>query len=337
MKSLVFTFGNMNNVCIFAVFNIYKSTVRAELALIMRAFFMLVFKILRYIVPPCGTVMEPQHSRYVLNSGKGNIPFLFIVMFNNIDNHHRTNNSSLMATLIHDTDRMSSLEIAELTGKQHAHIMRDIRKLLSQGVTASNFGLSEYRDSTGRKLPCFELTKKGCLILASGYDAVLREKIIDRWELLETEKRKPQTPQTYLEALKALVSSEEEKQRLAQEKRQLEQQNAKLQPKADFADAAFATDDKVDIGLSAKILKLGFGRNTLFDKLRKAGVFFANRNEPKQRFIDAGYFEMKEKFIERNNHPGFVVTKVLVTQKGLAYLNHLFGGKPSDGKLARIV
>lgn len=121
------------------------------------------------------------------------------------------------------------------------------------------------------------------------------------------------------------------------EKKQLEQQNAKLQPKAAFADAAFATDDKVDIGMSAKILKLGFGRNTLFDKLRKAGVFFANRNEPKQRFIDAGYFEMKEKFIERNNHPGFVVTKVLVTQKGLAYLNHLFGGKPSDGKLARIV
>jgi phage antirepressor YoqD-like protein len=121
------------------------------------------------------------------------------------------------------------------------------------------------------------------------------------------------------------------------EKKQLEQQNAKLQPKAAFADAAFATDDKVDIGMSAKILKLGFGRNTLFDKLRKAGVFFANRNEPKQRYIDAGYFEMKEKFIERNNHPGFVVTKVLVTQKGLAYLNHLFGGKLSDGKLVRIV
>lgn len=337
MKSLVFTFGNMNNVCIFAVFNIYKSTVRAELALIMRAFFMLVFKILRYIVPPCGTVMEPQHSRYVLNSGKGNIPFLFIVMFNNIDNHHRTNNSSLMATLIHDTDRMSSLEIAELTGKRHDVILRDIRNLLKQGVNAHNFVEVEYTDKKGEKRPCFELTKKGCLILASGYDAVLREKIIDRWELLETEKRKPQTPQTYLEALKALVSSEEEKQRLALEKKQLEEKNAKLQPKADFADAAFATDDKVDIGMSAKILKLGFGRNTLFDKLRKAGVFFANRNEPKQRFIDAGYFEMKEKFIERNNHPGFVVTKVLVTQKGLAYLNHLFGGKPSDGKLARIV
>lgn len=285
--------------------------------------------------------MEPQHSRYVLNSGKDNIPFLFIVMFNNIDNHHQTNNSSLMATLIHETDRMSSLEIAELTGKRHDNIVRDIRSLLKQGVSHLNFEESSYKQPQPRggykELPCFELTKKGCLILASGYDAVLREKIIDRWEQLELEKRKPQTPQTYLEALKALVSSEEEKQRLAQEKQRLEEKNAKLQPKADFADAAFATDDKVDIGMSAKILKLGFGRNTLFDKLRKAGVFFANRNEPKQRFIDAGYFEMKEKFIERNNHPGFVVTKVLVTQKGLAYLNHLFGGKPSDGKLARIV
>lgn len=134
-----------------------------------------------------------------------------------------------------------------------------------------------------------------------------------------------------------LKSEREEKARIEAESKRKDEVIAKQEPLASFAKTAFATDDKVDIGMSAKILKLGFGRNTLFDKLRKAGVFFANRNEPKQRFIDAGYFEMKEKFIERNNHPGFVVTKVLVTQKGLAYLNHLFGGNPSDGKLARIV
>lgn len=134
-----------------------------------------------------------------------------------------------------------------------------------------------------------------------------------------------------------LKSEREEKARIEAESKRKDEVIAKQEPLASFAKTAFATDDKVDIGMSAKILKLGFGRNTLFDKLRKAGIFFANRNEPKQRFIDAGYFEMKEKFIERNNHPGFVVTKVLVTQKGLAYLNHLFGGKPSDGKLARIV
>ena len=152
-----------------------------------------------------------------------------------------------MATLIHETDRMNSLEIAELTGKRHDAILRDIRNLLKQGVSHHNFVETSYKQPQPRggykELPCFELTKKGCLILASGYDAVLREKIIDRWEQLELEKRKPQTPQTYLEALKALVSSEEEKQRLAQEKKQLEEKNAKLQPKADFKKICFLFGD----------------------------------------------------------------------------------------------
>lgn len=133
-----------------------------------------------------------------------------------------------------------------------------------------------------------------------------------------------------------LEKREERLKQLEADNQQKDAKIAKLQPKADFADAAFITDDKVDIGMAAKILKLGFGHNTLFQKLRQVGVFFSNRNEPKQRFVNAGYFEMKEKFIERNSHPGFVVTKILVTQKGLAYINHLFGGNPSDGKIAAI-
>lgn len=71
-----------------------------------------------------------------------------------------------MATLIHDTDRMSSLEIAELTGKRHDAILRDIRNLLKQGGSAHNFVETSYRDKSNRQSPCFELTKKGCLILA---------------------------------------------------------------------------------------------------------------------------------------------------------------------------
>ena len=97
--------------------------------------------------------------------------------------------------ILRSEERMSSLEIAEITGKQHAHVMRDIRSLLDQGVSESNFGLSSYRQSQPnggyKEVPCYELTKKGCLILASGYDAKLREKIIDRWEALETGNSQP--------------------------------------------------------------------------------------------------------------------------------------------------
>ncbi len=134
-----------------------------------------------------------------------------------------------------------------------------------------------------------------------------------------------------------VIQAEEEKERLALENEKQQKYIEKLQPKADFADKAFAMEGKCDIGQAAKILGLPFGRNTLFKKLRELGVFFANRNEPKQKYIDAGYFEMKEKPVPRENHPGFIVMVVLCTQKGLAYINHLFGGKPSDGKLARIV
>lgn len=86
---------------------------------------------------------------------------------------------------------MSSLEIAELTGKRHSDVMRDIRNIIEQigNETERNFALSEYRDSTRRKLPMYILDKKGSLCLASGYDAKLRMTIINRWEELELEKR----------------------------------------------------------------------------------------------------------------------------------------------------
>lgn len=277
------------------------------------------------------------------------------------ENYSNSNSVAVLSTSTHETSKVEVYE-HPLFGK--------IRMFIQNGKTwfcgtdiATSLGYSNTRDaivrhckshgvvnhdvidSMGRTQQMkfisegnvYRLTAKSQMPRADEFENWIFDEIVPSVVNTGSYSVQPQTPQTYLEALKALVSSEEEKQRLALEKKQLEQQNAKLQPKAAFADAAFATDDKVDIGMSAKILKLGFGRNTLFDKLRKAGVFFANRNEPKQRFIDAGYFEMKEKFIERNNHPGFVVTKVLVTQKGLAYLNHLFSGKPSDGKLARIV
>lgn len=72
-------------------------------------------------------------------------------------------------------DVIDSREVAEAIGKQHAHLMRDIHnyvEILGKS-TESNFGLSDffiphtYTDSTGRTLPCYLLTKKGCDMVAN--------------------------------------------------------------------------------------------------------------------------------------------------------------------------
>ena len=90
---------------------------------------------------------------------------------------------------------MSSLEIAEVTGKEHKNVMRDIQTLLSQGVDKLNFERISYKDSMNRVRDAYQLTYKGVLILASGYNPVLREKIINRWEELETGKAEPKFAQ----------------------------------------------------------------------------------------------------------------------------------------------
>ena len=86
---------------------------------------------------------------------------------------------------------MTSREIAELTGKRHDHVMADIRKMLSElGLNSPDFS-GQYKDSTGRTLPCFNLPRRECMILVSGYSIPMRARIVDRWEALETGKATP--------------------------------------------------------------------------------------------------------------------------------------------------
>lgn len=60
-------------------------------------------------------------------------------------------------TISNQEGRMTSLMLAELSGKQHKNIMRDIRNMEDawEKITGLKFELSEYRDTTGRSLPCY--------------------------------------------------------------------------------------------------------------------------------------------------------------------------------------
>lgn len=145
----------------------------------------------------------------------------------------------------------------------------------------------------------------------------------------EKKLRQHQIPQSYSEALMLAASQAEQ---IEKQQKLIEAQRGKVE----FVDRILDTDEKIDIGQAAKILGLPFGRNTLFQELRKQGVFFVNRNEPKQEFVNRGYFELKEKWIERNNHDGFMIIKVLVTQKGLEFISKLFQVESKSKTLAKI-
>ena len=88
---------------------------------------------------------------------------------------------------------MSSLEIAELAGKQHNDVLKAIRAMEPawEKVTEGKFSLSEYRDSTGRALPCYELNYQECMYIASKFNDETRAKLVLRWNALETGKAEP--------------------------------------------------------------------------------------------------------------------------------------------------
>lgn len=85
-----------------------------------------------------------------------------------------------------DVRTMTSREIAELTGKQHKHVLDDIRSMLYElGLTSADFS-ADLPDAYGRMQPAFALPHRECLILVSGYSVAMRARIIDRWEALES-------------------------------------------------------------------------------------------------------------------------------------------------------
>lgn len=217
----------------------------------------------------------------------------------------------------------NSLLVADGFEKDHKNVLRDIENLTcSQEFRRLNFALSSYKNSQNKTHPMYIMTKDGFIFLAMGYTgekaSAFKEKYINAFNKMEQELKSISNPANFTRLQLLEMALESEKKVLA------------LQPKAEYANRVIETETRVDIGQASKLLKLPYGRNSFFKKLREIGVFFKKRNEPKQEFIDRGYFEMFMVLIPTEHHGDLSRTKITVTQKGLYWLAEKFGTSVSD-------
>lgn len=148
-------------------------------------------------------------------------------------------------------ETMSSLLIAEICGKSHNDVLKAIRKMEDawHKVCGRKFSLTsqliDMPNGGKRKEPVYLLDKSECLYIATKFNDEARVKLVLRWEQLER-KNAPQLPSTYLDALKALVASEEEKQMLAAD-------NAKKQQAIEMKDAQIVELDTAVNNMKPKV------------------------------------------------------------------------------------
>ena len=86
---------------------------------------------------------------------------------------------------------MTSLEIAELTNKNHFDLMRAIRKMEPawEKINGCKFALVEYQDKKGEFRPCYQLTKTEGLYIATKFNDEARAKLVLRWQELELQEQ----------------------------------------------------------------------------------------------------------------------------------------------------
>ena len=88
-------------------------------------------------------------------------------------------------------ERITSLEIATMTNKLHKNVMQSIRKMEVAWVKVNGLGfkLVNYQDQKGETRPCYSLTKRESLYIATKFNDEARAKLILRWEELEIKHR----------------------------------------------------------------------------------------------------------------------------------------------------
>jgi Rha family phage regulatory protein len=119
--------------------------------------------------------------------------------------------------VVHDRIMTTSLAISNAFEKNHRDVLRAIQNLdCPKEFTERNFALSEYTDSTGRKLPMYLLTRDGFTVLAMGFTGKrameFKIRYIEAFNRMEEELRgRKETPRPAIPAGQAKIETRAEK------------------------------------------------------------------------------------------------------------------------------
>lgn len=224
---------------------------------------------------------------------------------------------------INNAVTMSSREIAVLTGKQHRNVKRDVENMLKELKKDVLSFERIYQDSMSRQQTEYHLDRELTEILITGYSITLRAKVIRRLHELESRQSNPAAQElSRMDILQLAMQSEEERLRLEQENRALELRIEEEAPRVAFAKQVEISKDAISVAQAAKIL--GTGQRRLFAFMRQIS-WISRRNEPYQDKIETGYLDVKLGSFQHPEHGLSQSVTPLVTGKGLAKLQRLWG------------
>ncbi|EHK2899945.1 TPA: phage antirepressor KilAC domain-containing protein [Escherichia coli] len=203
-------------------------------------------------------------------------------------------------------------EARKLCGEPEVRNNKFIEKILDE-LDGEHYTKSVVEKMNKTSMLVITMTFKQALRVAARESKAVRRSLIDKLEeLQQANSPAPSIPQTLPEALRLAAE-------LAEQKMQLEQQLVAAAPKVDFADRVSAANG-ILIGNFAKVV--GLKQNALFSWLRQNGIlmaFGARKNVPRQQYINAGYFTVKEVVLDDENGYQIRLTPQL-TGKGQQWL-----------------